>query len=103
MRRSRPLDHARRARRTTCRDGHRRSRPRSLGARNDRTERRRATRRLAAISRWSAANLRRMIYRLLRPILFSLDAERAHDLAISFAEYVNRSPRLANFIRWWSG
>ena len=44
-----------------------------------------------------------MIYRLLRPILFSLDAERAHDLAISFAEYVNRSPRISGFIRWWSG
>jgi dihydroorotate dehydrogenase len=43
-----------------------------------------------------------MIYRLVRPLLFSLDAERAHDLAISFASYVNNSPRVARLIRWWS-
>jgi dihydroorotate dehydrogenase len=44
-----------------------------------------------------------MIYRLVRPLLFAMDAERAHNLAISFAESINRHPRVAAFIRWWSG
>lgn len=44
-----------------------------------------------------------MIYRLVRPLLFSLDAERAHNLAISFAGYCNSRPRIVRLLRWWSG
>jgi len=43
------------------------------------------------------------LYRLIRPLLFSLDAERAHDFAMSFAGFVNRSPRFARLLHWWSG
>jgi len=44
-----------------------------------------------------------MIYRLVRPLLFSLDAERAHDLAIAFARFCNSRPRLVRLMRWWGG
>jgi dihydroorotate dehydrogenase len=40
-----------------------------------------------------------MIYRLIRPILFCLDAERAHNLAISTAGFIGNRPRLTRFVR----
>jgi dihydroorotate dehydrogenase len=44
-----------------------------------------------------------MIYRLVRPLLFSLDAERAHEMAMSFAKFIHRHPRFAKVVRWCSG
>jgi dihydroorotate dehydrogenase len=43
-----------------------------------------------------------MIYRLVRPLLFSLDAERAHELAISVARFLHNRPRLIRLLRWWA-
>ena len=40
-----------------------------------------------------------MLYRLLRPLLFRLDAEKAHRLGIAVARGVGHYPRLARLIR----
>lgn len=40
-----------------------------------------------------------MLYRLLRPLMFRLDAERAHDAAMRRLERLGRHPRWARFLR----
>jgi len=37
---------------------------------------------------------------LIKPILFNLDTERAHDIAIGCASFVNRSTALQHLLRW---
>jgi dihydroorotate dehydrogenase len=39
-----------------------------------------------------------MLYRLARPLLFQLDAERAHELGLSVARFVANRPRLARLL-----
>lgn len=40
-----------------------------------------------------------MLYRLIRPLLFSLDPERAHGLAMAGARFLDARPRLARTVR----
>jgi dihydroorotate dehydrogenase len=40
-----------------------------------------------------------MLYRLARPLLFLLDAERAHELGLGVARFVADRPRLARLVR----
>lgn len=40
-----------------------------------------------------------MIYSLIRPLLFQLDAERAHELGLAVARYIADRPGLARFIQ----
>jgi dihydroorotate dehydrogenase len=42
-----------------------------------------------------------MLYRILRPLLFGLDPERAHELGLLAASFIARRPRLASWIRDW--
>src|SRR5437879_4046664 len=39
-----------------------------------------------------------MLYRLARPVLFRLDAERAHELGLGVARFVADRPRLARLV-----
>lgn len=39
-----------------------------------------------------------MVYRLLRPVLFQVDPERAHELAMGRLETLDRSPRLLEIV-----
>lgn len=39
-----------------------------------------------------------MLYRLARPLLFQLDAERAHELGLGVAQFVADHPRLARLV-----